>query len=200
MPRYVDHDERRGEIINATIDVLSDSGLGGLSFRSLAGRLGGSTTVVTHYYPTIKDLLDDVARRLVQSWESELEALEKGLDDPYDRLWALLTWLLPLTERGRREERSRIALLADQLAGNEHRAQFEANERQVREFLRGHLAELVEGPAVLERSVELLRVTVNGIVLAACEQPGKWPRKRQLRVVELALAGLGIVSGSRSAA
>lgn len=191
MPRYVDHEARRQEILEATIAVISDSGLRGLSFRSVADRLGGSTTVVTHYYPTIKNLIEDLAERLVESWDGELAALETGLDDPYQRLWALLTWLLPLTERARREERSRIALLADQLAGHEHRALFDANENRIRRYLGEHASQLVADDEV-ERTVELLRVVVNGVVLSACEHPSKWPRRRQVAVVELALAGLGI--------
>lgn len=193
MPRYVDHEVRRQEIIEATIAVISDSGLRGVTFRSVADRLGGSTTVVTHYYPTIKDLVDDLTVRLIESWDEELAALEAGVEDPYQRLWTFLEWLLPLTEKGRREERTRINLLADQLAGREHRAQFDANERRIRRYLREHLSELVRDDEV-ERAVELLRVVVNGLVLSACEHPTKWPRRRQFAVVEVALAGLGIAA------
>jgi AcrR family transcriptional regulator len=191
MPRHVDHERRRKEILETTIAVISDSGIRGLSFRSVADRLGGSTIVVTHYYPTIKDLVDDLAVRLVESWDLELAMLEAGVDDPYQRLWALLAWLLPVTEKTRREERARINLLADELAGHEHRAQFDANEKRIRRYLREHVSELVDGDEV-ERAVELLRVVINGIVLSACEHPTKWPRRRQLAVIELALVGLGI--------
>lgn len=191
MPRYVDHDARRDEIIGAMIEVIADSGLHGLSFRSVADRLGGSTTLVTHYYPTIKDLLDDLAVRFIQSWDRELAALHAGVDDPYERLWMLLMWLLPLDVRGRREERSRIALLADQLAGHEHRAKFEAYEKRIRQYFREQVSELVPGDEV-EPAVELLRVVVNGIGLSTCEHPAKWTRRRQLAVIELTLAGLGI--------
>jgi AcrR family transcriptional regulator len=191
MPRYVDHERRRKEIFEATIAVISELGLRGLSFRSIADRLGGSTTVVTHYYPTIKDLLDDLTIRLVESWDVEIAVLDADIDDPYKRLWALMTWLLPVDKRGRREERARISLLADELVGHQHRALFNANERRVRKYLREHLSELVHEEE-LGRTVELLRVVVNGLVLSACEHPAQWPRGRQFAVVELALAGLGI--------
>jgi AcrR family transcriptional regulator len=191
MPRYVDHERRRKEILDTTVVVISDLGLRGLSFRSIADRLGGSTTVVTHYYPTIKDLVADLAVRLVESWDVELATIEAGVDDPYQRLWALMRWLLPVSERGRKEERARISLLADELVGHEHRALFDANERRIRRYLREHISDLVHQDEV-ERAVELLRVIVNGIVLSACEHPTKWPRRRQFAVVELALAGLGI--------
>lgn len=198
MPRQVDHEARRRAIIEATIEVIGESGMDGLSFRSVADRLGGSTTVVTHYYPTMNDLVDDIAVRLVNSWDEELASHEAGLENPFERLWALLSWLLPHTKNGRYEERARIALLADELTGNQHRAQFEAHEQRIRGYLREHVACLVaEGD--VERIVELLRVVANGIVLSSCEHPARWRRGRQLAVMRLVLSGLGLTDSARGA-
>ena len=95
MPKYVDHEARREEITAVATRLLAESGVRGVSFRSIADQLGGSTAVVTHYYETVKELIEDLAVRLANSWDEELRELEAGIDDPAERLWALLAWLLP---------------------------------------------------------------------------------------------------------
>jgi BetI-type transcriptional repressor, C-terminal len=91
---------------------------------------------------------------------------------------------------------ARVVLLADQLAGREHRRVFEANQQRVRRYLRAHLSELLDDDEDVDHAAELLSVVANGIVLSACEHPTTWPRRRQLRVLGLALSGLGLPSES----
>jgi AcrR family transcriptional regulator len=191
MPRHVDHAARRHEILCVATSVVAESGMRGLSFRAIADRLGGSTTMVTHFYPTMKDLLDELATSIVDSWDEEIVALEHGVDDPYGRLMLHLEWLLPVDEEARIGERARINLLADELTGNDHRKTFKAWDRKVRGLLRTHLEPLVpEGR--IDDIVELLRVVTNGVVLSVMEHPGDWPRRRQLAVVGTVLEGIGL--------
>ena len=68
MPRFVDHDVRKRDIVRATLEVLAESGTGGLSFRAVAARLGGSTTLVTHYFPNQDALLAEVASASLVLW------------------------------------------------------------------------------------------------------------------------------------
>ena len=191
MPRHVDPVARRRDILLATTSVLAQGGMRGLSVRTVAERLGGSTTLVTHYYPTMKDLLDELSTSMVESWDEEFAGLERGIDDPRARLMVLLEWLLPVDEQTRIEESARINLLADELTGSDHRKTFRAWERQVRRLLRDHLVDLLPEDAI-DGAVELLRVVINGVVLSAIEHPRDWPRPRQLAVVEDALGGLGL--------
>jgi AcrR family transcriptional regulator len=191
MPRHVDHAARRRDILEAASAVIAESGMRGLSFRNIATRLGGSSTIVTHYYPTQRDLLDDLATSIVESWDAEIADLEQGVDDPAERLMILLEWLLPIKKEGMRGERARINLLADQLTGNEHRKVFRAWDRKVRRLLGDHVGELVPKDRV-DDVVELLRVVTNGVVLSTVEHPDDWPRRRQLAVVEGVVAQLGL--------
>lgn len=163
----------------------------GFSFRAMAKKLGGSTTLVTHYYRSREELLDDFAVRLVKGWTEEIKALEADVEDPHARLMLLIEWLLPLDEEGMMEERCRINLLADQLIGDKHRRIFDAWERLVRGLLREHVRELVPEDRV-EPTIMSLGVLVNGIALSAVEHPSRWGRSQQLAVVSEVVSGLGL--------
>jgi AcrR family transcriptional regulator len=195
VPRYVDHDERRREIVEATNRVLSEEGLRGLSFRAVAERLGGSTTLVTHYYSSQQELLTGLATSLVETWAAELEQLEAESDDPRERLMILLEWLIPIDDEGRMQERARINLLAERILGAEIRFPFDAWEDRMRDFIREHLREIVPKQD-LEMRVEALRVVANGLTLAAIEHPDRWPPERLLAVLRQLIADMGLAPNS----
>jgi AcrR family transcriptional regulator len=191
VPRHVDHEQRRREIVVATLDVLAEKGVRGLSFRAVAAKLGGSTTLVTHYYPTQQALLDEVASTAVERWGADIREMDAESSDPLQRLYRLLTWLVPTTDVGLANERSRINLLSGQILGDEHRAVFETWDVTIRGFLRSHLADLVP-PGEVERTVELLRVATNGVVLSVVEHPEQWTKERQMAVIDTLLSLLDL--------
>jgi AcrR family transcriptional regulator len=183
MPRFVDHDVRKRDIVRATLEVLAESGTGGLSFRAVAARLGGSTTLVTHYFPNQDALLTEVASYSLELWADEIDALDRQGATPGDRLQNLLVWLMPVTPVGLMQERARINLLSSELLGEGHRTALEEWDVRIRSVLRNHLEELVPHDQV-DRTVELLRVTISGVVLTVIEHPSLWPVERQLAIVE----------------
>lgn len=191
MPRQVDHVRRRREIVEATLTVLSEAGTRGLSFRAVASKMGGSTTLVTHYFPTQRELLGEVATHVLADWDEDIRQLDAKEQTPAVRLQALLRWLVPITDQGLRDERNRIHLLAGQLLGAEYRAIFQAFEAKIRELIRTHVNGLVP-PEDVERTVEVLRVTTNGVVLSVVEHPDEWPAERQIAILDWLTASLGI--------
>lgn len=183
MPRFVDHDIRKRDIVQATMEVLAEAGTSGLSFRAVAARLGGSTTLVTHYFPNQDALLAEVASSSLVQWGEEIDALDRQGQTPEERLQNLLVWLMPVTPLGLTQEQARINLLSSQLLGEDHRTALEEWDVKIRSVLRSHVEELVPDQEV-ERTVELLRVTISGVVLTVIEHPGSWPVERQLAIVE----------------
>lgn len=183
MPRFVDHEVRKRDIVRATLEVLAESGTGGLSFRAVAARLGGSTTLVTHYFPNQDALLTEVASYSLELWGEEMDALDRQGTTPAERLQNLLVWLMPVTPVGLMQERARINLLSSELLGEGHRTALEEWDVRIRSVLRNHLEELVPNGQV-DRTVELLRVTISGVGLTVVEHPGLWSVERQLAIVE----------------
>lgn len=191
MPKYVDHDQRRFDIIAATTSVLAREGLRGLSLSAVAKQLGGTVTLVTHYYSSKAELIKDLAARMIKDYELELAEIGAGITDPVTRLHTFLVWVLPLTEEGLTEERSRIRLIADGDENPEVRAMFQAFDARMRRFIREHIQPLVTDE-LLDPHVEMLRVLTTGICLAAVENIAEWPRDRQLSVLNHTLRLMGI--------
>jgi AcrR family transcriptional regulator len=62
MPVIVDSGQRRAEVVRAAVGLIIRDGLDGLTFRGLAGALGCSTTVISHYFRDKNDLLLETYR------------------------------------------------------------------------------------------------------------------------------------------
>ncbi len=191
MPKHVDHDLRRREILDATCRVLGEGGLKALSFRNVAQSLGGSTTLVTHYFASQDALLDGLAGWLVDDWEKEIGGFESTVEDPHERLVLLLEWLVPFDENSLTSERARIALLAERLGGQETRDIFDSWERRMRKLIRDHLTGLVPA-GELEMRVDMVRVLTNGLTLSTIEHPEIWTKERLRSVLLQGIADMGI--------
>jgi AcrR family transcriptional regulator len=192
MPRHVDHDDRRRDIIEATLEVLAEGGPAALSFRNVAGRMGGSSTLVTHYFHTRQELVDALVESIAE-WPEEVAELEAGASDPRDRLRVFLQWLLPCDERGIKEETARINLLGERDTRLRTDHVFSAWDENIRALLTRHVQELVEDSRV-PAIVDVLRCTTNGITLSVVEHPDQWPPERQFAVVDDVLASLGLLA------
>ncbi|MER5756754.1 TetR/AcrR family transcriptional regulator [Streptomyces sp. NPDC002088] len=190
MPRHVDHEQRKRDITAAAMRILAERGLGALTLKSLAKELGGSITLVTHFYATRAELLQAITETVLQDYDVELAGLEEGAD-ARERLQILLEWMLPLDEEAWIAECGRVALIGQREDDPSIDSFFDLMDTRMREYLRDHLRPLVEEER-LEPMVDVLRVTVNGIVLAAVEHREEWPAKRQLAVLGQVLAAFDL--------
>jgi AcrR family transcriptional regulator len=198
VPKEVDHDERRDEILAAVAGVLSDVGLRGLTIRSLAARLGGSVSMVTHYFPTRHSLLVGIGPWILKNWQAEIESLSGAEGDRLTKLRSVLAWLMPLTAEGMLEERAGLSLLV----GTEHdtaaveglRIELDAWSRRL---VQDHLVGLVDD-AHINRTADILYAVTRGVSVCTCEAPEAWPAERQLAVLDDLLGLLDLLpQGSR---
>lgn len=198
MPKEVDHDKRGDEILSAVAGLVADAGLRGLTIRSLANRLGGSVSMVTHYFPTRHSLLASLGPWLLKRWESEIESLTDLEGDPLVQLRSTLAWLIPLTPEALVEEKAGLSLLT----GNERDAAAVHGLRQeldawARELVRSHVDGLVDD-AHLEPLVDMLYAVTRGISVSACEAEGSWPPERQMSVLDDLLDLLDLLPANQS--
>lgn len=197
MPRFVDPEERRKEILEASLRRLADKGPKSLTIRGIAEEMGKSVTSVTHYYPNRQALIDDIIRTLDDDWRDELAELEGVEQEPAEKLWTLLDWLLPIDEIAKREEKTRLALLAE----NEveliapARKHFNAQvETAIAECLKSFLPE-----EDVSQATQALRVFISGIVLYWAEYPEEWPPERQRQMLADTLRLMGLPEAPASA-
>ena len=160
------------DILAAAEEIIAEGGLAALSFREIGSRLGGSTTMVTHFYANQSELLGDFAARSAQQMREEIAAIVAEHDDPVERLDAVLFgWLLPLDDETIAQERMRINFAAARVLSEDSQVVLDTWERVIQESLRELLI-----PVVARRDVDvladLLRSAWNGITLSTIEHPG----------------------------
>jgi len=100
MPAKVDADDRRRRLVLAAAELIADEGINALTNARIAKRLSGSTTMVTHYFRSKRELVLDTYQTMASRSRARLEQAMRDSDDP---LASCLHALLPLDEPTRLE-------------------------------------------------------------------------------------------------
>ena len=110
MPKIVDHDERREEILQAAIRVIDSVGLDNTTTRAIALESGYSNGVLSHYFQDKDDILQSI---LVKTHREFLDRVEQNMrgKDEFGRLWAMLMQNLPLDHERRVETGKPVAVV-----------------------------------------------------------------------------------------
>jgi len=192
MPRQVDHDARRAEVAAIAARLIAQRGPERVSVRDVAAAAGCSTTIVTHYFASKRDLVSHAYRAAVRATEDRVAALDPASDDLLrDRCEAILplddarreTWLTwfaffgaavgdpELAAVQRKQVKAYRALLASSIAAEQRAGRIAA----------GHDA---------EDEARSLLAFVHGIASYAVFDPDDWPAELQRRMLAGALAEL----------
>lgn len=80
MPKIVDHDRYRKELLSKCFDLFAEKGYGSVTMREIAQGLGVSTGTLYHYFPNKKvlfeQLIEQMAERDVTMGRASLEGKE----------------------------------------------------------------------------------------------------------------------------
>jgi AcrR family transcriptional regulator len=192
MPKLVDHDVRREELVRAAWRVIAERGIDELTIREIAREAGYSSGVLAHYFENKDDLLAHASRL---SHEQIYRRYEAEVDTPRgaDALHEVLLDNLALDEQRELETRIEMSFWARSLRN----ASLSAIQHEKSRHLRGLIKELVErsqaegaiDPARSpEQVVELLAALIDGISLHALLYPDRMTKRRQRATMEFALA------------
>jgi AcrR family transcriptional regulator len=110
MPAKVDAEDRRRRLVLAAAELIADEGINALTNGKIAKRLSGSTTMVTHYFPSKRELVLDTYQTMASRSRARVEQAMRESDDP---LAACLRALLPLDDSTRLEWRVWLAYQGD---------------------------------------------------------------------------------------
>src|ERR1700760_2316898 len=140
MPKKVDHEARREELVLAAWRVIAANGIDEVTIREIARESGYSSGVLAHYFKNKDDLLAHCLRlshtRIRKRYDAEV-AVNSG---PTEALRAILLDNLPLDEQHDLETRIEMSFWARALRNEElHEIQQEESET-----LRNLLRELVD--------------------------------------------------------
>ena len=96
MPRLVDHDARKRELLDASLALVASEGIEAATLRRLARAADCTTGAITYYFEGRDALLVAMLRRAHQTTGARmLRAAGRGAS-PRDRLWAVMMEALPL--------------------------------------------------------------------------------------------------------
>jgi AcrR family transcriptional regulator len=74
MPKIVDHDQYRKELLRKCFDLFAEKGYGSITMRQIAKALGVSTGTLYHYFPSKKELFWQLIEELNQQDTIDMNA------------------------------------------------------------------------------------------------------------------------------
>jgi AcrR family transcriptional regulator len=191
MPKKVDHDARREELVLAAWRVIAANGIDEVTIRDIARESGYSSGVLAHYFKNKDDLLAHALRlshtRIRKRYDAEV-----GKPKAVDALRAILVDNLPTDEQRELETRIEMSFWARALRNEElHEIQQEESET-LRALLRELIEKAQKDKAIAKKHdreaiLELLGAMIDGISLHALLYPDRLPPKRQAAVMDFAL-------------
>ncbi|HZG92631.1 MAG TPA: TetR/AcrR family transcriptional regulator [Pseudonocardia sp.] len=194
MPKIVDHDARRKEIIEAVWSLISSRGFGSVTMRELAAEAGYANGALARYFPDKDAVLRAAFRR---AFDATNERARAAIGDRggLTALRSLVLEIMPLDEVRRREARVVIGFW-DHAAGDPDLVEFfdtaMAQWRgQVQMYLRQARA---TGEIPVGRPddlvIDTLLALTMGLQINALFMPGHTTPERQLALLEDFLSAL----------
>jgi TetR/AcrR family transcriptional repressor of bet genes len=96
MPRVVDHEQRRREMVSAVWQLIADRGIEAVTLRAVAATAGVSMGRVQHYFSSRDELVLHGCRVMVDGAEQNFSR-RADPDHPWDQLRVLVRWAVPTT-------------------------------------------------------------------------------------------------------
>lgn len=194
MPAPVDHEFRRQQIARIATDIICRVGLDAVTMRQIAAEAGFSTTIVTHYFASKRELLLYTYRWSALKAQARVDAVLAV--DPVD-LQGAVEALLPL-DPGRMGEWKvyfafwQMALVDPDFAA-EQRAQADNAEGILRRVLaaRARAGRCRVGLDEVDTTARRLLVQIIGMAVHSLFDPRDWSEVGQRRFLAAELVALG---------
>jgi AcrR family transcriptional regulator len=195
MPKDVDHDERREELIEAVWRVIARDGLEGATIRGIARETGWSSGVLAHYFADKDDILASALRlaysRIAARWELKLAGLT-GIRALYE----LVLDNLPLDDERELETKFLMNYWSRAIRGGDGVPRPARRGPLLIDLLTeltrdGQVAGEIRGDEAPEDIAECLLALIDGFSLHGLLDPQRLPRDRQVALIDQAFDRLG---------
>jgi len=194
MPKVVDHDVRRSEVVAATWQVIADEGLEAATIRRIAAAAGCTTGRVTHYFDSKDDVL---VAALEAVHEAAAERMGRHLDaaprDGEATLRAVLLEALPLDDERRREWGVWLAFWGRASTDARLIREHERRYGSWRALLAALVADVIgarPGSAAVRTGVDLVATSIDGLGIQALLQPERFPPRRLAAMVDVLVGAI----------
>lgn len=194
MPKIVDHDARRRDLIGATWRIVARGGFAAATLQSIEAEAGYSHGIVRHYFTSKDELL---ASAFEAAYRNTLDRAGEAIGEGrgLEALRKLCLELLPLDDE-RRLEAQVVVAFWDHAAQNRPLAAIHADAVATwRHLFLRHLGEAEESGEVrpgipAEVVADQLLLVVNGAQVGPVLSPSDDTASQQLAVIDWILSGL----------
>jgi AcrR family transcriptional regulator len=192
MPKIVDWDQRRDEILSATWRVIARDGIAGATIRAIAKEANCSRGILGHYFDDKADILGSAlvhSHRRVGARMTRASAGLAGLD----ALRAVMLEALPLDERRDLEAQIEISFWGRALGNAPMRDLQHSEFDRLSALLRGHLDEAAQQGELgagcdPDLATHQLLVLIDGLSAERVLYPDRVTPERQIRVLDRLLS------------
>ena len=192
MPKIIDRDARRLEIVEAYLRVVARDGVEQATSRSLAAELGVSTGALWHYFADFDEVLVQAYGLVLARTTERIAERSAGLRG-LPALIAMLTDLLPLSKETE-DEASAVVSIWGRVPHNPSLGECHARfEHEWREQIRTHLADATELGQLVDRAplsslADVVFVVAAGLQVERVVSEAITDAGRQWRLVAAVLA------------
>lgn len=195
MPKIVDHEQRRREVLDATWRVIDRVGLDEATTRRIAEEAGYSNGVLAHYFADKDDILVSALKLAHSHVRARVITLTEGRSG-LDALRAVIEEALPLDDERLLEARIEFSFVSRALNSQRLR---DVRADEV-EYFRGNLRSLVENARAAgeidtslsdDEVVGEIFVLIDGVSIQALLSPEQLTPAVQLRMLDFLIVGLG---------
>jgi AcrR family transcriptional regulator len=199
MPKIVDWDARRDEILSATWRVIARDGITGATIRAIAREASCSRGILGHYFHDKADILGSALVLSHRRVGARMAAATAGLDG-LAALRVVMLEALPLDDRRDLEAQIEISFWGRAL-GNAQLSELQHSEfDRLCARLRGHLAEAASRHELrddcdLDLATHQLVVLIDGLSAERVLYPDRVSAQRQTEMLDRLLASFGAGPG-----
>jgi AcrR family transcriptional regulator len=97
VPKIVDHDKRRSEIVDAYLAVVARDGMSAATSRAIAAELGIGTGALWHYFEGFDEVAAGAYARITERTNNRIVAAIAGLRG-LAAFYAMISEILPMTK------------------------------------------------------------------------------------------------------
>lgn len=195
MPKIVNHDQRRSEIISAMWRVVDSDGVGNVSVRSVAASAGVSKTNIGHYFDSQPHLLALGALESATNVSARIQATLLG-EDALGDATALLMRMVPDTAAKRRRAAVWLHVM-DVCSDNPSTQDVLLEIESAHNEAITHVLDQLRARKLVHRGRDVaaesatLHALVDGVALQALSSRAVMPKNLARDVLRAHLAGLG---------